>query len=230
MPKNLGVISANEDTPTKDYADMHGPVTDVQVNGTSILSNGVANVPIAGASYGVVKIPNTNSGLQILTSGTAAIAAADPQLIKDGATIYKPIVPGTQHESTFYGLAKAAGDSTQSASSHTVGTYTESAKSAISQMLNAPETISGSTPSITAKAGVRYICGECSTLDITVPSSGIVDVIFESGSTATVLTVTPPTGMTMKWANGFDPTSIEANTVYEVNIMDGEYGVACAWT
>ena len=92
-----------------------------------------------------------------------------------------------------------------------------------------PETISGSTPSITAKAGVRYICDECSTLDITVPSSGIIDVVFQSGSTPTVLTVTPPTWMTMKWANGFDPTSLEANTVYEINIMDGCYGVVGTW-
>ncbi len=117
-----------------------------------------------------------------------------------------------------------------SVSGATVGVYTEAAKSAISQMLDAPETVSGSTPSITAKAGVRYICGECATLDITTPASGIVDVVFTSGSTPTVLTVTPPTGMTMKWANGFDPTSLEANTVYEINIMDGVYGVVGQWT
>ena len=96
-------------------------------------------------------------------------------------------------------------------------------------MLSAPETVSGSTPSITAKPGVRYICGECATLDITTPSSGIIDVVFESGSTPTVLTITPPTGLTMKWANGFDPTSLEANTVYEINIMDGVYAVAGKW-
>ena len=91
-------------------------------------------------------------------------------------------------------------------------------------------TISGSTPSITAVAGNRYICGEVSTLTIVVPSTGIIDVTFESGSTATVLTVTPPTGMTMKWANGFDPTTLEANTTYEINIMDGHLGVAGSWS
>lgn len=90
--------------------------------------------------------------------------------------------------------------------------------------------VSGTTPSITAEDNHRYVCGECSTIDITTPASGIIDVIFESGSTATVLTVTPPTGMTMKWANGFDPTSLEANTTYEINIMDGVYGVVGAWT
>lgn len=91
-------------------------------------------------------------------------------------------------------------------------------------------TVTGTTPTITAVANHRYICGECATLDITVPATGIVDVVFESGSTATVLTVTPPTGMTMKWANGFDPSSLDANTVYEINIMDGCYGVVGSWT
>lgn len=92
------------------------------------------------------------------------------------------------------------------------------------------ETVSGSTPTIVAVAGMRYECGEVSTIAITTPATGIVDVIFESGSTPAVLTVTPPTGMTMKWANGFDPTSLEANTMYEVNILNGIYGVVASWT
>jgi hypothetical protein len=91
------------------------------------------------------------------------------------------------------------------------------------------ETVSGTTPTITAQADHRYICGEVSTLDITLPASGCIDVVFQSGSTATVLTITPPTGVTVKWANGFDPTSLDANTTYEINIMDG-LGVAATWT
>ncbi len=90
-------------------------------------------------------------------------------------------------------------------------------------------TVTGTTPTITALPGVRYVCGEVPTLDITLPASGIVDVTFKSGSTATVLTVTPPTGVTVKWANGFDPTALEANTTYEINIADG-LGVAASWT
>lgn len=94
-------------------------------------------------------------------------------------------------------------------------------------------TVSGSTPSITALPGIQYVCGEVSTLDITLPASGCVDVVFESGSTATVLTVPPPTGKTLSWANGFDPTSLDANTTYELNIAvvgDKCLGVAGAWT
>jgi hypothetical protein len=67
------------------------------------------------------------------------------------------------------------------------------------------------------------------TLDIVTPASGIVDVVFTSGSTPTVLTVVPPTGQTLKWANGFDPTALEANTTYEINVCDG-LGVVASWT
>lgn len=93
--------------------------------------------------------------------------------------------------------------------------------------------VSGTTPTITAVDGTRYVCGEVATLDITLPDSGIVDVIFQSGSTATALTVTPPTGKTLSWANSFDPTALEANTTYEINIAivgDQCLGVDGSWT
>lgn len=93
--------------------------------------------------------------------------------------------------------------------------------------------VSGTTPSITALPGVQYVCGEVSTLDITLPASGCVDVTFESGSTPTVLTVSPQTGMTVEWANDFESTSLEADTLYELNIrMVGTkcLGVAGQWS
>lgn len=205
------------------------PVTDVQVNGTSVLSSGVASIPMADTSnYGAVKI-NTSYGISY-QSGCICVRNASEELCKGGTNIWRPITASVQKASTFYGLASASGDTTQSSSSNAVGVYTEDAKSKIHDMLDAPVSVSGSTPSITAKAGCRYVCGEVSTLTIVVPASGIIDVTFTSGSTATVLTITPPTGQTVKWANGFDPTSLDANTVYEVNILDGEYGVACSWT
>lgn len=90
-------------------------------------------------------------------------------------------------------------------------------------------TVTGTNPVIQAEKNTRYICGEVTTLDITLPASGIVDVVFTSGSTPTVLTITPPTGQTVKWANGFDSTALDADTTYEINIMDG-LGVAGSWT
>ena len=211
-----------------------GDVSDVQINGTSVVNNGVANVPMANSgstSLGVVTASPTY-GTAITSAGIVRIEKSPNSGIQAGSNAYKPIVPYNQHISVFYGLAKAAGDSTQAASENAVGSYTETARSKIHDMLDAPVSVSGATPSITAMPGVRYICGECATLSITAPESGIIDVVFQSGSTPTVLTVTSAkTGVTViKWANGFDPTSLNADTTYEINIMDGEYGVVGKWT
>lgn len=89
--------------------------------------------------------------------------------------------------------------------------------------------VEGSAPTIVCDDNHRYVCGEVLSLNITPCEEGICDVVFTSGSTATVLTITPPTGVTLKWAGGFDPTALEANTTYELNIADG-LGVAVAWT
>jgi len=212
------------------WDDSAGGVSDVQVNGVSVVTDGVANVPQAKSfgSAGVVKV-NNYRGLGFESDGSLCASPANDGHIKGGVTGYAPIVPVTQHMSAFYGLAKAAGDATQSQSSNAVGNYTVNAKSAISQMLNGSVAVTGTTPTITALPGIRYVCGEVATLDITLPASGIVDIVFESGSTPTVLTITPPTGVTVKWANGFDPTALEANTTYEINIADG-LGVAGSWT
>ena len=384
------------------------PVTDVQINGTSIVSNGVASIPFGGDyTLGLVKArkwaTRTNAmGIYVNDTGELGVIPGNESQVKGLATNSCVITPGNTHQAVFWGLAKAAGDVTQIASSNAVGTYTNNAKSAIQQMLGldgsafvsseweiinevtttedvaqyavitdsngqafdlsamyvrvifaAPTTgatgyvgsssyakwadgtqswsygptlatlsgtsssyfeykyemmgdtcmiiakkgngfgntqnvesgsipsvidmsnpliaiggirleqynsnhtlipagtiikiygkrkrtaldsaivnVSGTTPSITALAGHRYICGECSTLTITVPAAGCIDVLFKSGSTPTSLTVTSlKTGVTaIKWAGGFDPTNLEANYTYEINILDGEYGVACVWT
>ena len=85
-------------------------------------------------------------------------------------------------------------------------------------------TVSGTTPSITGVDGSRYICGTVSTITITPPASGCIDVVFTSGTTPALLTAT---GVT--WANGFDPAALVADTTYELNILDG-LGVAMTWT
>lgn len=87
------------------------------------------------------------------------------------------------------------------------------------------ETVSGTTPSITGQPNTRYTCGEVSTISITPPASGTVDVIFESGSTAAVLTVPN----TVKWPAWFDATALETNTIYEILITDGVYGAVMTW-
>lgn len=119
-----------------DGDDADAPVQDVQVNGTSVLSNGVANVPVASESeIGVVGI-DKSGGIEIhKLTHNLQISTASASQVKDGIYAYKPISPSNQHSATFYGLAKAAGDTTQSASSNPVGTYTDAAKAAIQVML-----------------------------------------------------------------------------------------------
>ena len=85
-------------------------------------------------------------------------------------------------------------------------------------------TVSGATPAITAVSGVRYVCGEITTLDFTPCATGICDVVFTSGSTPTVVALPN----TVKFPDG--AFTAEANKTYEINVMDGVYGVVMAWT
>lgn len=127
------VLKKNSGT---DYDVIWGneSVSDVQVNGTSIVNNGVANVPIATDSvFGVFKT-GVNNGV-FLSNGNLYIAKASDDQIKSSSDTYRPITPSKTHITTFYGLAKAAGDSTQSQSNNAVGTYTNQAKAAIQSML-----------------------------------------------------------------------------------------------
>lgn len=113
-------------------------VSDVQVNGTSVVSNGVANVPIATDETNGVVSAAQNRGIMVLigeNAGKLAISSATEADVKGGNNAYKPIIPYNQHQSAFYGLAKAAGDTTQSASNNAVGTYTADALFKIQKML-----------------------------------------------------------------------------------------------
>ena len=85
-------------------------------------------------------------------------------------------------------------------------------------------TVSGTTPTIVAKSGIRYVCGEVATLDFTPSQTGICDVVFTSGSTPTVVTLPS----TVKFPDG--AFTAEADTTYEINILDGIYGAVMAWT
>jgi hypothetical protein len=110
------------------------PVQDVQIDGTSIVENGVASIPVGGANLGVLKPRGNAYGINQANGSLYLVKAAGNE-IKSGDGDYKPIVTSNQHQSTFYGLAKAAGDTTQSQSSNAVGAYTEEAKEAIQNML-----------------------------------------------------------------------------------------------
>lgn len=210
-----------------DGTDADAPVQDVQVNGVSVLNNKIGNVPLASSSVYGVSRADASLGIGV-NGGALYISRAYTNNMKSGASTYLPIVPSNQHISAFYALAKLAGADMASTTGDVVGVYPEAQKSAIHEMLSGSITVTGTTPTINALPGLRYICGEVSTLTVNLPASGCVDVQFESGSTPTVLTVVPASGQTVKWANGFDPDTLDADTTYEINVADG-LGVCGAW-
>lgn len=204
------------------------PVQDVQINDTTILdANGVAKIPVASVNgLGVVKIAQ-NYGIRLSSNNELSTFESGTSEIKAGTTSYRPITPQHQHESTFYGLAKAAGDTTQSQSQNAVGTYTEDAKLAIRNMIDATGesatiTVSGTDPVIQASRNARYMCGEVTSLNFTPCASGICEVIFTSGSSLTVLTL-PETVKMPEWFE------VETNRTYEISVVDGVYGAVMVW-
>lgn len=139
------------------------------------------------------------------------------------------ITPGRQKNSVFYGLASAAGDTTQKNSDNAVGTYTENAKTAIQTMLGveavglAVQNVTGTSVTITGQPNTKYVCGEVLSLSITPPSVGTIDVVFTSGSSITVLTL-PQTVKMPEWWGG-----VETGYTYELVITDGVYAGVMAW-
>lgn len=133
--KVLGLVEDNNELKPSWVSQPSVPVTDVQVNGTSILSQGVANVPLADTTNPGTVIIDSYGGLQVGSNNKIKTNPAGSSHIKAGTNTSYPLVPSIQHESAFFGLAKCAGDTTQSSSSNAVGVYTDSAKVAIQKML-----------------------------------------------------------------------------------------------
>lgn len=239
LSKLAGVDLANETVTVGTYPQaskeaiqsLIGVPGDVQVNGTSVVTNGVANVPVAtGSVYGVMKVDSYN-GVQVRSAdGQLIVVKAIDSDIKASNQAYKPIVPSTQDKSVFYGLAKVAGHDEKN-STLPVGTYTPQAKNAIQSMLGVEpgvsfvEEITGTTATITGEANVRYICGELTELTITPPNNGTIVVRFTSGTTPTVLSIPS----TVKFPDWVDLSTLEASTTYEIMITDGVYGGVMTW-
>lgn len=146
----------------QDKQDIAGmvdtPVDDVQINGTSILNNGVANVPYASESkHGVIKIGSVYGIAVFSSSGVAYLKVPTDAHIKAGYG-YSAIQPPQQHTATFYGLAKAAGHDEKN-STLPVGQYSDEAKAAIRTMLGIEtlsEIISAVHDSYSAGEGVSF--------------------------------------------------------------------------
>ena len=104
------------------------------------LSNYVQKTDYATSdNAGIVKV-FSGYGLDMIEGGYITFNPAPTALVKGGKSQKRIIAPYNQHEATFYGLATAAGDTTQSQSNNAVGTYTTEAKAAIQTMLDVPST------------------------------------------------------------------------------------------
>ena len=109
-------------------------ITNVQIDGTSIVDNGVANIPLA--SYSTAGVTKIGNGFYIDSNS--------PEMLHVNLASVNNIKAGTSGACTrasqadavaFYGLAKAAGDTTQAASANNIGVLTDDAKIAIQKML-----------------------------------------------------------------------------------------------
>ena len=87
-------------------------------------------------------------------------------------------------------------------------------------------TVSGTTATIVAEAGVRYVCGELAELTFTPPASGLTAIRFTSGTTPTVISLLPAADVKMPddWTG-----TLEANQVYELNFED-RLGLVAQWS
>lgn len=139
LTDEVGDIStALEAKADKAYVDenLAEKVSDVQINGTSVVTDGVAEIPIAANdSLGVVRVINDASYTGIgVNRGLLHVVKATDANIKSEDSDNRPIVPSNQHTATFYGLAKVAGYDEKN-SAFPVGQYSDEAKIAIQKML-----------------------------------------------------------------------------------------------
>ena len=83
------------------------PVTDVQINSTSILSNGVANIPYG--TNAVAGLSKAGSGLASMANGTFYIYPATDSAIQAKTNTANPIVPSNLEKAIMEGLGNYSG-------------------------------------------------------------------------------------------------------------------------
>lgn len=173
---------------------------DATVDGTSIVNNGVAVIPIAAQNvYGVVKLGSTTSGLQIASAtGNIGIVAATENNLNEKTNAYRPVVSTNLDYATKRGLA------------YNSVTLTDAEKESACSWLGAEKT--PNTEAITSgtsfecadntiyDGGSSAIANVTCTLPATIPADYSVQINFTSGTTATTFTY----DNSIKWVDGCD--------------------------
>lgn len=117
-------------------------------------------------------------------------------------------------------------DAQKSQTRTNLGVVSNAVMGAVYERLEALEettvTVEGTTPIITPAANTVYKCGTLDSLTIyNPPASGAYSIVFTSGATATTTTI-PSTIL------GLEDFAAEANTIYEINVLDNR-AVVGSW-
>ena len=119
-------------------------LADIKTYMNETLTDYVKNTDYATADKGgVIKVPvytNGYRGGMATIDGTLYSIGASIADIKLGIDLTKPLSAQNSTATTFYGLARASGDTTQSVSDNAIGNYTDEAKASIQNMLSVPST------------------------------------------------------------------------------------------
>ena len=203
---DLGVVQNDLSDAQGDISDIEGDITSLQAaygynkNAITTYDQGTSNVAIRNYNAWELFWMNNNLYLTLraVTSGTTMVSGTD----------YSSITLS-------YELKRLVDDSVSYAAAISA---LQSAVSAL--QFNIVHKTSADT-SQTLAANTFYVWPEMSTLTITCPATGGPYAFrFESGSTPTTFTMT---GISMP--TGFQ---VEADSIYEINVLEG-YGVIQVW-
>jgi hypothetical protein len=192
------------------------PVKDVQANGTSLLADGIANIPIAAAGGKLGLVFPAGFGIGVTATGALAINKATDALLLAKTNNFQPVVPSNLDSAMKIGLTTNAIILTGTEKA-TACNWLGAQQISTIQALNA-------TDSITLTDGYIYNGGEQTALTIALPTyadvSFLCEIDFTSGATATTLTY-PQSGII--WLG--DDIS---NNVF-APVVNKRYTVMCAY-
>lgn len=213
-----------------------GGISDVKVNGVSVVSGGVASIPTGGrADYGVVKVDNGLDAASINPVQnlvvTAALSAkyekpAGGIPASDLASGVIPSVPSAYTSSPSALGTASAGTSTAWAKGDHVHPMPSASDVGAAPAITEVTNTSTGAVSLALDAGkIYHFTGSLTSLSLTLnTASGTIPQYhfdFVSGSTAPTLTVT---GATMP-----DSFTVETGKTYEVDVLNGR-AVVFGWT
>ena len=192
------------------------PVKDVQANGTSIVTDGVANIPIARAGGKLGLVFPAGFGVNVTASGAMATVKATEALLLAKANNFQPVVPSNLDSAIKISITTNTITLTGEEKANACNWLGAEQISTI-QTLNA-------TDSITLTNNTIYNGGEQTSLTIALPTyvdvSFLCEIDFTSPATATTLTY-PQSGIV--WIG--DDVS---NNVFTA-VASKRYTIICAY-